>query len=167
MTGLLGAWPFAAAATLLLAAIQGAGEDRRRSVEGWLVEDMAEQDGGRMVRMRRQAGGAHIRFSAAFWRGNDGRIQATLVERSDCTDGEEIGRHAVPEPAALRALLAHHLAACAVAPGRIAAALAGFEAAYALLRVWADEAEAATRAEAAAVAAYGAEGEAGNTADPR
>lgn len=167
MTGFLSAWPIATAATLLLAAIQGAGEDRRRNVEGWLVEDLAEQDGGRLVRMRRQAGSAHIRFSVAFWRGNDGRIQSTLVERSDCTDGEELSRHAVPEPAALRALLAHHLAACAVAPGRITAALAGFDAAYALLRAWADEAEAATRAEAAAVAAYGAESEADNAAGPR
>ena len=111
--------------------------------------------------MRRQADSAHIRFTVAFWRGNDGRIQATLVERSDCTDGEELGRHAVPEPAALRALLAHHLATCAVARERIASALAGFEAAYALLRTWADEAEAATRAEAAAIAAYGAENEFG------
>ena len=166
MSGLLSAWPVAAAATLLLAAIQGAGEDRRRTVEGWLVEDLAEQDGGRLLRMRRQAGSAHIRFSVTFWRGNDGRIQSTLVERSDCTDGEELGRHAVPEPAALRALLAHHLAACAIARERIASALAGFEAAYALLCAWADEAEAATRAEAAAIAAYGTEGEAGNSAGP-
>lgn len=166
MTGLLSVLPAAAAAALLLAASQGDGEDRRRNVEGWLVEDLAEQDGGRLVRMRRQAGSAHIRFSVAFWRGNEGRIQATLVERSDCTDGEELGRHTVPEPAALRALLAHHLGACAVARERVASALTGFEAAYALLRAWADEAEAATRAEAGAIAAYGAEGEAGNAAGP-
>jgi hypothetical protein len=143
----------------LLLALSGpapaAQADRSRTVGGWLVEDRAEEDGGRLVRLSRAAQGARIQYSAAFWRGNDGRIQALLVERSDCTDGEEIDRHAVAEPRRVRAMLAGLLARCALAPRRIEAALAGFERAYALALDWARDAEAATAAEAQAIADHG------------
>ena len=108
------------------------------------------------MRLSRRASGARIRYSAAFWRGNDGRIQAILVERSDCTDGEEIGRHVVLPARAIRAVLTRLLARCAVTRPRIAAALRGFDAAYALALAWSREAEAATAAEAAAIANEGA-----------
>ncbi len=138
-----------------VAAAQPEGGDRRRTVGGWLVEDRAEEDGGRFVQLSRHADGARIRYFAAFWRGNDGRVQGVSVERSDCTNGEEIGRRVIPEAGALRATLAGLLAACAVAPRRIDAALAGFDRAYARALDWAAEAEAATAAEAGAIAAYG------------
>lgn len=145
----------ASLAALLLVLAQPGGGDRSRTVGGWLVEDRAEQDGGRLVRLSRSAGGARIQYSAAFWRGNDGRIQALLVERSDCTDGEELGRHGVSDARRVRAILAGLLERCAVSPRRIGAALAGFERAYALALDWARAAEAATAAEAGATADHG------------
>lgn len=139
--------------------------NRHRAVAGWIVEDRAEEDGGRLVELRRETGNIHIRYTAAFWHGNDGRIQTTLVERSDCTNGEEIGRHVVPEARALRAMFAHALADCAVPPRRIAALLAGLDPAYALTLAWSRDAETATAAEAAAIAAYGDDG--ANSAEPQ
>lgn len=132
--------------------IQG---DRSRTIGGWRVEDVSEQDGGRLVQLSRTFQGVRLRYSAAFWRGNGGRIQSTLVERSDCTAGETLDRNAVPDPKAVRALLAAHLAECAVPPRRIEAALRGFEPAFAVAGTWALEADAATAAEAAAIAEEG------------
>lgn len=151
----------AAAALMLAGAVLAAPPhrgDRHRAVAGWVVEDRAEDDGGYVVELRRETGDIHIRYTAAFWRGNDGRIQTTLVERSDCGNGEEIGRHVVLEARALRAMFARTLAECAVPPRRIAAVLAGLEPAYALTLAWSRDADAATAAEAAAIAAYGTDG---------
>jgi len=147
----------AAAALFLLAGPLAARNhgDRQRVVAGWLVEDRAEDDGGRVVALRRDSGEVHIRYTAAFWRGNDGRIQTYMVERSDCGNGEEIGRHVILGARALRAMFAHTLAECAVTPRRAAALLAGLERAYALTLAWSRDAEAATAAEAAAIADYG------------
>jgi hypothetical protein len=139
--------------------------NRHRAVAGWIVEDEAEEDGGRVVELRRETGGIHIRYTSVFWHGNDGRIQSALVERSDCTNGEEIGRHVVPEARALRAIFAQALADCAVPPRRVAALLAGFEPAYALTLAWSHAAAAATAAEAAAIAAYGDDG--ANSVEPQ
>jgi hypothetical protein len=140
---------------MLLLAAAAPYPDRQRRVAGWLVEDVAEQDGGRLIRMRRAASGYRLYFQAAFWRGNDGRIQTVLVEHSDCTNGDELGRHAVPRVEEIRALLARHLADCGAAPARIAAALHGIGPAYGLASAWAADAEAATAAEAAAIADEG------------
>lgn len=128
---------------------------RQRTVSGWQIAEIAESDGGRLVRLTRGAQGARLQFTSVFWHGNDGRIQSVLVERSDCGNGEELARHEVPDVARLRAMFAAILAECALPPRRIAAALAGLERAYALTAAWADEAEAATAAEAQAIADYG------------
>lgn len=129
--------------------------DRHRAVAGWMVERHAEDDGGYVVTLRREVGTIHLRYTAAFWRGNDGRIQSIMVERGDCGNGEEIGRHVLLRAQALRALYARILAECAVPPARIAAVLAGIESAYALTLAWSRDAERATAAEAAAIANYG------------
>lgn len=136
---------------------QPSGGDRSRTIKGWLVEDVAEQDGGRLVQVSRASKGLRIQYSAAFWRGNDGRIQSTLVEVSDCTNGETLDRHAVPDAKTVRALIAAHLRECAVPPRRIEAALRGFEPAYALALTWARDAEAATIAEVEAIAGHSRE----------
>ena len=149
-----------AAAGSLLAAQPDPVVTRSRELAGWLVEQRAESDGGRLVSLSRRAEGARMQFQTVFWHGNDGRIQAMLVERSDCTNGEEFGRHDVPDAAALRALFETALADCALPPRRIEAALTGLEPAYALAAAWADEAAAVTAAEAAAIADYGAGGDA-------
>ena len=60
--------------------------------------------------------------------------------------------HAVPRAAEIRALLARHLADCGAAPRRIAPLLRGLEPAWRLASAWAADAEAATAAEAAAIA---------------
>ena len=130
-------------------------ETRQRTVSGWRIAEVAESDGGRVVRLSREAEGARLQFTAVFWHGNDGRIQSVLVERSDCTNGEELGRHEVPDATALRALFTAALADCALPPRRIAAALAGLKPAYTLAAAWADEAATATAAEAQAIADYG------------
>lgn len=150
-----------AAAGALVAAQPDERRLRQREIAGWLVEDVAESDGGRLVRLSRSAEGARMQFTAVFWRGNDGRIQTYLVERSDCTSGEELDRHVVPRAAALRARFATALAECALSPRRFALALRGLERAYALAASWADEAEAATAAEIQAIIDYG------NDAGPR
>ena len=148
----------ASALTLVGAALAApeSGGNRHRTVAGWTIEDRAEQDGGRLVELRRDLGAIHLRYSAAFWRGNDGRVQSVLIERSDCTNGEEIGRYERPTARDLRVLFARALADCAVPPRRIALLLSGLEPASGLARRWGAEAEVATAAEAAAIAAHGA-----------
>jgi hypothetical protein len=131
--------------------------DRHRVVQGWQVEDLAEEDGGRLIQLSRAFKGVRMQYSTAFWWGNDGRLQSTLVEVSDCTNGETLDRHIVPDSKAVRALLAAHLIECAVPPRRIEAALRGFEPAFALALAWARDAEAATIAEAEAIAGHGRE----------
>ena len=93
--------------------------DRQRTVGGWIVEDKAEDDGGRVVELRRVSGTIHIRYTAAFWRGNDGSIQTTMVERSDCGNGEEIGRHVILDARALRAIFSR-IRACSARRGMTA-----------------------------------------------
>ena len=146
-----------AAASLLLAgaALATPVPDRHRAVAGWMVERHAEDDGGYVVTLRREAGTIHLLYTAAFWRGNDGRIQSMMVERGDCGNGEEIGRHILLPARALRGMFARILAECAVPSARVAALLRGIEPAYAVTLAWSREAERATADEAAAIAAYG------------
>jgi hypothetical protein len=146
------------AALLLLAALVQPADERvmrQRTVAGWLVADIAESDGGRLVRMHRRAGGIRLQFHIAFWRGNARRIQATLIERSDCTDGDEVDPDLLPQDRTIRALFERHLSTCAATPAEARAALSGFAQAHAFAARWADEAEAATNAERRAIADYG------------
>src|SRR4051794_33903529 len=113
-----------AAATLILAGTAPAARpdpvpDRHRAVAAWTVERHGEDDGGYVVALSRDAGTIHLRYAAAFWRGNDGRIQSIMVERGDCGNGDEVGRHVLLRAQALRARFARILAECAVPPARI------------------------------------------------
>ncbi|HYJ53223.1 MAG TPA: hypothetical protein VEW04_08620 [Allosphingosinicella sp.] len=148
------------AALLFLAALVQPADERvmrQRAVAGWLVADIAESDGGRLVRMHRSANGFRLQFHIAFWRGNAARIQGTLLEHGDCTDGDEVDPELRPQERHVRAQFAAHLATCAASPPEARLALRGFAEAYAVAAAWADEAEAATDAERRAIADYGRE----------
>jgi len=151
------------AGALLLAAL-GAGAiaaagppsgDRQRMVRGWLVEDVAESDGGRVVRMTRTSGPYRLEYHAAFWRGNDGTIQHLSAIGADCGRSEELDRDPIYHVSEIRARFAAALAECAAPPRAVRAALSGLDPAYALARAWSWEANSATAAEAAAIANYG------------
>lgn len=148
-----------AGAVIALAQPDGA-RDRRRAVGDWLVEDVAEDDGGRIVRMTRTADDYSLEYHASFWRGNSAPARGASAQRLNCMRGGEEGgddRARDPRAPELRARLAGYLAECEIPPGEVDAALEGFERAFALASVWAREAAAATAAEAAAIADYGAE----------
>ncbi len=157
------------AAPLLLTALAGAAilaaqpapaEDRRRAVGDWLVEDVAEEDGGRIVRMTRDADDYRLEYHMSFWRGNSGPNRSASAQRFTCMRGDGEGgdeARAEVNPAGLRARLAAYLAACEASPQEVEAALQGFERAFALAAAWGEDAEASTAAEAAAIADYGME----------
>jgi enoyl-CoA hydratase/carnithine racemase len=147
----------AALAAGAIAAAETHPGDRHRRVQGWLVEDMAESDGGRLVRMTRTSGPFRLEYHAAFWRGNDGTIQHLSATGRGCGGSEALDRDLVYHVSEIRARLAAALAGCAAPPGAVRAALRGLEPAYALALAWDWDARAATAAEAAAIADYGME----------
>lgn len=156
----------AAAATGAIVAAQPGSRDRHHMVSGWLVEDVAEEDGGRLVRMTRTSGPFRLEYHAAFWHGNDGVIQHVSATGAGCGGSEELDRHLIFHVAEIRARLAAGLAECAASRGAVRAALRGVEPAYRLAQAWVRDATAATAAEAAAIAGHGADGGNGSRDDP-
>lgn len=148
-----------------IVAAQPGSRDRHRTVEGWLVEDVAEEDGGRLVRMSRTSGPYRLEYHAAFWHGNDGVIQHVSAIGAGCGGSGAPDRHLIFHVDEIRARLAAGLAECAAPPGAVRAALRGVEPAYLLALAWSRDAAAATAAEAAAIANYGA-GDGIGTDDP-
>lgn len=151
------------AATLLagaafVSAQPAAHEDRRRAVGDWLVEHVAEDDGGLVVRMSREGDDYRLEYREAFWRGNYGPARGFQAARLNCARGGEAGGpDEAPQLAAgeVRRRFADDLAECGASPQEVDAALRGLEGAYALASDWAEEAAAATRAEAEAIADFG------------
>jgi len=132
--------------------------DRRRAVGDWLIEYVAESDGGLVVRMSRDGDGYRLKYHEAFWRGNYGPVRDISTERRDCGGGgEESGAGADPtlEAGELRRRFTDQLADCGAGEPEIAAALEDLEQAFEIASGWAAEAAATTAAEAAAIAAYG------------
>lgn len=155
---LLAASLVAAAAAGLYAQPFDPVEDRRRAVGDWLIEHVGEEDGGRLVRMSRERDDYRVEYSRAFWRGNAGPVHGASVMRLNglCGGFDSPQDPAAAVPAAtIRAELADQLARCGVADAEAAAALEGFERAYALVSEWAQQAAAITAAEAQAIADYG------------
>jgi len=144
-----------AAAASAIAAAETHSGDRHRIVHGWLVEHVAEDDGGRLVRMTRTSGPYRLEYHAAFWRGNDGTIQHLSAIGAGCGGSEELDRDLIYHVREIRTRLTAHLAECAAPPRAVRAALRGLEPAYALALAWDWEASAATAAEAAEIANYG------------
>lgn len=133
--------------------------DQRRRVAGWTVEHAGEEDGGRIVRLTRERRGVRLEYRAVFWRGNHGIYMHSSAHRPGRTCGAEQWRQqwgtSLPaEP--VRTRLTFHLADCGTPRERIAAALDGFEEAYALAAQWVAEAERLTAAEIDAIVNYGA-----------
>lgn len=153
---LSGALLLAALATGAIVAAQPGARDRHRTVAGWLVESVAEEDGGRLVRMTRTSGPYRLEYHAAFWHGNDGVIQRVSATGAGCGSDDELDRHLIVHVREIRARLAAGLAECAAPPSAVRAALRGLDPAYALARAWHAHAFVATHAEAAAIAADGA-----------
>lgn len=152
------------AALFALASIGAAQPDpdervvRSLRVVGWSVEYVAESDGGLLVRLRRDAHGVRIEHLAEYWRGNGGPVRGTSLEAGDCARGEPTSIRDRSEPATarlLRAQLTRWLAECGFGPRRSAAVLAGLEPAHSQFSGFARHAEAATLAEAEAIADYG------------
>lgn len=150
----------ALAAGAIAAGEPGSG-DRQRTVGGWLVEDLAEEDGGRLVRMTRTSGRYRLEYHAVFWHGNDGVIQRVSAIGAGCGGDEELERGLIFHVDEIRARLAAGLAECGAPRNAVRAALRGVAPAYALARAWSWQAGAATRAEAAAIANYGIDDETG------
>lgn len=141
------------------AAEQAPGDEphgRHRTVQGWLVEDVAEGDGGTLVRMTRAASGWRLEYYAAFWHGNDGIIrEVSAIGPGECGNAEQLDRHRTPAAADLRALFARTLSECDASPATVRTALRGLEPAYAQAHAWSEQEAAAMAAEAKRIADYG------------
>ena len=152
------------AAFLALACVGAAQADpderivRSVRVVGWSLDYVAESDGGLLVRLRRDASGVRIEHVAEYWRGNGGPVRGTSLQAGDCARAEPTSIRDRDEPATaplLRARLARWLGECGFGRRQSAAILVGLDPAHALFSAWARDAEAATRAEAQAIADYG------------
>ena len=102
-------------ATLLFA--QPSTEDRRRAVADWLVEDVAEDDGTRVVRMTRELGDSRLEYSLAFPHGAAGPARGLSAEHLGCGGGGGIGIASVADEApapSVRSELGRYLARCEV-----------------------------------------------------
>jgi hypothetical protein len=144
------------AAALLALAQQPADQDervlRRARIEGWTIEEVAESDGGLLVRMVRSGTGYRIEHVAEYWRGNSGPVGSTGLEMGECVGSvaapaagvREVGRR-------LRAFLAE----CGVGGSRAARVLSGLDGAYLRFAAWSSHARRAVRAEAEAIANEG------------
>ena len=136
----------------------GAMPDQRRTVAGWRIENVAEEDGGRLVRMTHAEGRYRLVYAITFWRGNAGPYAEAAVDLPDHSCGQEEWRRDPAEPdlwrretnlpAGARAVRARlTLETCGLAPHAVARMLRGFDAAFALTSRWAELARRDTLAE--------------------
>ena len=140
-----------------LLATPAAAADRRRTVAGWQVESVSEQDGGRLVRLSRRGRGWRFEHHLAFWRGNGGIVLGASFRGGDCRSGDAdmtVGTATALSREGFDGRLADYLRECPLPEADAAALRRGIDAAWPLFTAWAWEAEAATEAEAAAVARY-------------
>lgn len=144
-----GAVLLAALATGAIVAAQPGVADRQRVVQGWRVEDRAEEDGGRLIRIRRTSGPYRLEYQAAYWHGNDGVIQRVSALGERCGNDEELDRHRRYRVKEIRARLTAALAQCAARRSAVRAALRGLEPAYALALAWERDAAVAAACETA------------------
>ena len=141
--------------------------EQKRAVAGWLAEYGGESDGGRIVRLTRAHHDYLLEYHVAFWRGNSGPYSGvSIVDAEGACGGETWQRDResdvwraesdVPgEAHRVRARLAAGLAECGARSGEVAAALAGFDRAFALAAEWTEIGRVATLAEIEAIVNYG------------
>ena len=140
---------FAALTLLALVpvALSAQSDERRRAVGDWLVEDVYDDNGGRILRVSRESGDYRIDYHLSF--GPDQTAygsQGFLVWRLNCGQGEEEslgGGLGGMEAAAVRSRLAGYLARCETPNAEAAQLLGGFEPALRLAAEWGAETEAA------------------------
>jgi hypothetical protein len=142
--------------------------DTRRVVQGWHVTNLAEEDGGRLVRMTRNVGRIVLIYQISYWRGNYGPYAHASVDlpngngcASDDWQRDSGSRdmwspetHLPARSRAIRAVFTSGLSECHIAPARIAAALRGFDAAFALTSRWAELSRRSTLAESAWISSH-------------
>jgi hypothetical protein len=135
--------------------------DQRRIIQGWHVSNAAEEDGGRLVRMTRTVGRYVLVYDISFWRANPGPLAQANVGLPDgdqCASDEwrrdpnspNLWRpetNLAARSRAVRAVFTQGLAGCHIAPGRAAAALRGFDSAFALAAHYAELSRRSTIAE--------------------
>ena len=132
--------------------------ERRRTIAGSLVEDVAESDGGTLVRLSRRGRGYSFEYYLEFWRGNGGVVVGASLARGECRSGEASSIRPTEEAmlrAALDARLADYLAECPLPPRREAALRRALDAAWPTFSLWSREALAAVEAENQAIADHG------------
>ena len=144
-------------------------ENRRRAMNDWLVETYDEEEMSRAVRLSRIGDDFLISYEVSFWHGNPGPFYSANVGGDMRVCGDEAWRRddngdhwrAEADPIAagrdLRARLVGYFEACDATPGEIAAALEGFDPAFALAAAWAEEDRRHVLALAEAIANDGAE----------
>jgi hypothetical protein len=131
-----------AGGVLILApmALSAQSDDRRRAVGDWLVEDVADEVGGRVLRMEREAGDYHLLYHLSLpYEATRYQSQGFLVWRLNCGQGGEEslpGGVAGAQAAAVRARLATYLERCETPAGDAADLLRDFDRAFALLAEW-------------------------------
>ena len=132
--------------------------ERHRTIAGILVEDVAESDGGTLVRLSRRGRGYSFEYFLEFWRGNGGVVVGASFARGECRSGEGSSiqpTEAAMVRAALDARLADYLAECPLPPRREAALRRALDAAWPTFSLWSSEALAAVEAENQAIVDHG------------
>ena len=141
---------FAALTVLALVpvALSAQSDERRRAVGDWLVEDVYDDGGGRILRVSRESGDYRLDYHLGFAPGQAAYgSQGFLVWRFNCGQGGEEslggGGLAAVDADAVRTRLAGYLERCETPDAEAAELLRGFERALRLAAEWGAETEVA------------------------
>jgi hypothetical protein len=145
----IGLAAFAASTGLLILAPMASSaqdEERRRAVGDWLVEDVFDDNGGRILRMTRESGDYRLDYHLNLGGGlPEDLSQGFLVWRLNCGQGGEEslgGGTSGIEAAAVRRRLTDYLARCDTPESEAADLMRDFDRGFSLLSEWRAEAEA-------------------------
>jgi len=128
------------------------------TVEGVVVDRVAESDGGRLVRMRRGGHGYRFEYLLEYWRGNGGVVVGATFRRGDCRSGDAgviLPTGEAMARATLDFRIGEYLRECPLSPAREGALRRSLDAAWPAFSALARQALAETDAENRAIADYG------------